>query len=88
MAVKGRRRSWQTKVIILARAESRSGMGKGVCMLRKDLICLNCPLHIVCFSINAPPMGSEPKAECAPSGIGMHTLIDPEIRETVPGRFP
>src|ERR1700678_2016723 len=75
MAVKGRRRSWQTKAIIPPKAESRSGFGKAVCVLRKDLFRLNRAPQIACFSINAPPMAVNRRSESTLAEIEIHAFI-------------
>src|SRR5580700_3894658 len=86
MAVKGWRRSWETKATILLTAESDSGIGRSHGLLRKVPAGSNRPRDIACFSIETPshPRRAEVQRRMILSGFSMEYLVALDFVERCP----
>src|SRR5271155_3058469 len=77
MAVKGWRRSWETKATILLTTERGSRIGRSHGLLRKDPAGSNRLLDIACFSITtpSPPPCAEFQRGRSPSGFDIDYFV-------------
>jgi hypothetical protein len=85
MAVKGCRRSCETKATILLTAESGSRNGRSRGLLRKDPADNSRLLETACFSIELPSIRDAPKfREEGPSGFGLDYFVTLDLVKGCP----